>query len=439
MSSPISTPRPESPSSDVNELFARGIALEEDPNTQAHAIAVYQKVLELDPAHAAAHINLGTLYYNRQEYPLAERHYRHAIEVDQRYALAYFDLGNVLDETGRLTEAVEAYRSAIAIAPNYADAHYNRSLSLLIAGDYARGFEQYEWRSRRSGMPPHRRELCTPLWLGQYAISGKTILLHAEQGLGDTIQFVRYVLLLARAGAKVVVEAQPELAGLLATVDGIDRIIARGEKLPVFDFHCPMPSLPLAFRTRIDGIPAEIPYLRASAERLHKWRPRMASLGKPCIALAWSGNPAHTNDRHRSMALPHLDPLLATPGVRFLGIQRELRAGEAELLGDDRRIVHLGGEMGDFTDTAAVIALADLVISVDTAVAHLAGAMGKPVWVLLPFAPDWRWMLDREDCPWYPTARLFRQPATRDWESVITCVQTELTRLFGETQAAAGY
>ena len=332
-----------------------------------------------------------------------------------------------------------SYDRALAIRKDYADAHYNRSLSLLIAGDYARGFEQYEWRSRRSGMPPHRRELCTPLWLGQYAISGKTILLHAEQGLGDTIQFVRYVLLLARAGAKVVVEAQPELAGLLATVDGIDRIIARGEKLPVFDFHCPMPSLPLAFRTRIDGIPAEIPYLRASAERLHKWRPRMASLGKPCIALAWSGNPAHTNDRHRSMALPHLDPLLATPGVRFLGIQRELRAGEAELLGDDRRIVHLGGEMGDFTDTAAVIALADLVISVDTAVAHLAGAMGKPVWVLLPFAPDWRWMLDREDCPWYPTARLFRQPATRDWESVITCVQTELTRLFGETQAAAGY
>jgi len=237
---------------------------------------------------------------------------------------------------------------------------------------------------------------------------------------------VRYARLLARAGAKVVLEVQPELASLLAATEGVNRAIARGERLPPFDVRCPIPSLPFALHTRPDTIPSEIPYLHASPEGLAKWQPRMEALGRPRIALAWAGSSLHANDRNRSIALARLGPLLETQ-VRFVSIQRELRDGEAEILHGDSRIAHLGGELADFADAAAVIALADLVVSVDTSVAHLAGAMGRPVFILLPFAADWRWMLDRADTPWYPTARLFRQPALGDWDGAIARVRAELT------------
>jgi hypothetical protein len=239
---------------------------------------------------------------------------------------------------------------------------------------------------------------------------------------------VRYAPLIARAGAKVILEVQPELADLLGAIDGVDRIVARGETLPAFDVHCPIASLPFAFRTGLDRIPAAIPYLCARGERISKWKPRIAAFARPVVALAWAGNPAHANDRNRSIALSRLDPLFATPDVRFVSIQRDLRSGDTEILADDDRIAHLGGELADFADTAAVIALCDLVVSVDTAVAHLAGAMGKPVFILLPFSSDWRWMLDRADTPWYPTARLFRQPALQDWDNVIVQVQAKLAQ-----------
>jgi len=204
--------------------------------------------------------------------------------------------------------------------------------------------------------------------------------------------------------------------------------------LPTVDVRCPIPSLPFALRTGADTIPAEIPYLRASAERLAKWRVRMEALGGPRVALAWAGSSLHANDRNRSIAFSRLGPLLDAP-ARLVSIQREPREGEVETLQGDRRIAHLGDELADFADTAAVIALADLVVSVDTSVAHLAGAMGKPVFILLPFAADWRWMLDRADTPWYPTARLFRQPALGDWDSVIARVREELTRMLAKIQA----
>ncbi|HEY2243603.1 MAG TPA: glycosyltransferase family 9 protein, partial [Xanthobacteraceae bacterium] len=266
---------------------------------------------------------------------------------------------------------------------------------------------------------------------GDTPLHGKTILLHAEQGLGDTIQFARYAPLVAAQGAKVVLEVQPELKSLLSRLDGVTAVVARGEAPPPFDVHCPLGSLPLALKTELPVVPAQIPYLFADEAHLQKWSVRIEKLPSPRIALAWAGNPAHDNDRNRSIAFATLAPLLAMPGS-FISIQRDVRGDEAAQLAAQPRLTHVGGELADFNDTAAVLALCDLLITVDTAPAHLAGAMGRPVWVLVPFAPDWRWMLDGEITPWYPAARVFRQPALADWNTVIARVaaalQNELPR-----------
>jgi hypothetical protein len=275
-------------------------------------------------------------------------------------------------------------------------------------------------------MPPRRR-LGKPLWLGEYPLARKTILLTAEQGLGDTIQFARYAPLIARMGAKVVLEVPAGLAVLLGRLEGV-AVAVRGTPLPPFDVHCPLGSVPLALKSDLATIPAAIPYLAASEERVAKWRARLAGLAAPRVALAWAGSAAHPNDRNRSLTLAQLAPILALDRIAFVSVQREPRENAQVLAGT--RATHLGDELQDFDDTAAVLALCDLVVSVDTALAHLAGAMGRPVWIALPFQPDWRWMLARADSPWYPTARLYRQSAPGDWGSVITSLRDDLARMF---------
>jgi len=283
-------------------------------------------------------------------------------------------------------------------------------------------------------MPARGRSYGRPLWLGEYPLQRNTILLHAEQGLGDTIQFARYVPLLARTGAKVVLEVQSQLAALLGRLEGAAGVAARGGPLPPFDVHCPLGSLPLALKTEPATIPAGGPYLSADDARIAKWRARIEALERPRVALAWAGNAQHITDRNRSIALSRLAPLWSAASPRFIGIQRELRGEDADLR--EPRVMQIGAELDDFADTAAVIALVDLVVSVDTSVAHLAGAMGRPVWILLPFSPDWRWTLAGESSPWYPTARLFRQPALGDWDSVIERVRRELDRFVREGRDA---
>jgi len=346
--------------------------------------------------------------------------------------------GRALQALDRHREAVESFNRAIALQKDYADAHSNRALSLLALGDFARGFAEYEWRWRRTGMSDTRRTYRGALWLGEFPPAHKTILLHAEQGLGDTIQFARYAPLLARAGAKVVLEVQPALKELFAGLPGVASVHARGEPLPAYDLHCPLGSLPLALKTETAAIPADIPYLKAEAARTAKWRPALDSLPGKRIALVWAGNPAQANDRNRSLDLKLLEPLLDVGGVSFVGLQRDLRSGDAEWLAAHPQIRQLG-ELADMADTAAVLALTDLLISVDTSPAHLAGAMGRPVWVMLTFAPDWRWTPARElagcappihgdSTPWYPQARLFRQGALGDWPGVVAAVRDALTR-----------
>jgi Glycosyltransferase family 9 (heptosyltransferase) len=265
-----------------------------------------------------------------------------------------------------------------------------------------------------------------PLWLGEAPLAGKTILLHDEQGFGDAIQFVRYVPLVAARARKVILEVQRPLKSLFSGIAGASLILGRGEELPAFDCHCPLVSLPLAFKTRLDTIPATVPYLSASDDRIIKWKPRLPRSGKRRIGMAWAGSQAFKGDRTRSIGLPRLSPLLAAAGVEFYGIQRELREGDRKILESHPHVVHLGDTITDFDDTAAIISLLDLVISSDTSVVHLAGALGKPLWILLQYAADWRWLLDRGDSPWYPTARLFWQPEMGDWESVVARVGREL-------------
>lgn len=396
------------------------------------ALADFDAALTLMPGHPAALYNRGNALSALGRYEEALAAFDRALAAAPNHVNAWNNRGRALQSLNRHADALESFDRAIALQKDYADAHFNRALSLLTLGDLGSGFEQYEWRWKRSGMSDTRRGYGRPLWLGEYPLARKTILLHAEQGLGDTIQFARYAPLLARAGANVVLEVQPELKNLLAGLAGVASCHARGEKLPAYDVRCPLGSLPLALKTEPGSIPAEIPYLRADEAYLAKWRARIEALPGKRVALAWAGNASHANDRNRSIDLTLLEPLLAqggvSGGISFLSIQRELRGNDAELLARHGNVSHLGNELTNMADTAAVVALADLTISVDTSVVHLAGALARPVWVMLPFAPDWRWTISDESSPWYPQARLFRQNALGDWPSAIATLRAELAR-----------
>ena len=394
----------------------------------AEALADFDAALALMPGHPSALFNRGNALLDLGRYDEAVAAFDRTLAAVPGQVKALNSRGRALQALNRHADALASFDKAIALQKDYADAQLNRALSLLTLGDLARGFAQYEWRWQRTGMRDTRRGYGKPLWLGEYPPARKTILLHAEQGLGDTIQFARYVPLVAQRGARVVLEVQPELKSLLAGLAGVASCHARGEQLPAYDVHCPLGSLPLAFKTEPATIPADIPYLHADEAHLAKWRPRLEGLPGKRVALAWAGNASHANDRNRSVDLHLLEPLLALEGISFLSIQRELRGNDAERLARHANVSHLGGDLSDMADTAALLTLADLTISVDTSVVHLAGSLGRPVWVMLPSAPDWRWTLTGAASPWYPQARLFRQPTLGDWPSVIATLRAELAR-----------
>ncbi|MBX9774115.1 MAG: tetratricopeptide repeat protein [Xanthobacteraceae bacterium] len=390
------------------------------------ALAQYDALLAAHPGHPEIMVNRGSALAGLSRLQEALAAYDAAIALRPGYGKARIGRGATLAALNRHQDALAEYATALAADKNNADLQHNEALSLLTLGDYKRGFPKYEARWQRPGMT-RRRSFGKPLWLGEYPLARKTILVHAEQGLGDVIQFARYAPQLARGGARVVMEVQRELVALLSRLEGVAGVVGRGDALPAYDVHCPVGSLPLALRTDVATIPANVPYLAATDARIAKWRERIGQLPSPRIAIAWSGSADHANDRNRSIAVERLSPLLAGQGS-FISIQRELRAGDAEAMARLPQVTHVGDALADFDDTAAVLALADRVISVDTSVVHLAGAMARPVWVLLPFQPDWRWLLDRGDSPWYPSARLFRQPKPGDWESVIAQVGEALQR-----------
>ena len=386
-----------------------GAALQELGRPE-EAIASYYQALKQEPNYTDAYYNMGNALKDLDRFTDCVQVYQQAIALAPHHAEAHNNLGLVLYELGQLAEAIAVYRRAIELRTPYADAHLNLGLALLAASDLQPGFAEYEWRWQVQGKnfkPP--RQFVQPVWDGS-ELTGKTILLHAEQGFGDTIQFIRYVPLVKQRGGRVVVECPIALVRLLTTLPEIDQIVPFGSPLPAFDLHLPLLSLPHRFGTAIETIPASIPYLQPPAT------PLKLTTNLPKVGIVWAGSPDNDNDRQRSCPFAAFAPLLEVPGIAFFSLQKGDRSVEIQAANN---VVDLSEHLRDFADTAAVIAQLDLVITVDTAVSHLAGALGKPVWVLLSFAPDWRWLRDRLDSPWYPTARLFRQPRSGDWATVI--------------------
>jgi tetratricopeptide (TPR) repeat protein len=394
------------------------------------ALSSYDAVLAIVPDHAGALVNRGNALLRLNDPVKAMASYETALSVMPGHPQILTNRGHVLRRLERPDEALADFAAALAAAPQFAEAHFEAAMTRLSLGNFAAGWKAYEWRWKTGAFARQRRSFQAPLWLGDAPVAGKTVLLHAEQGLGDTIQFIRYAPLLAGRGANVICEVQPELQPLLSQLAGVT-VIAAGAALPPFDLHCPLLSLPLAFGTMPETIPAAVPYLAASAERLSYWRDRLSGQGRRA-GFVWSGSASHNNDGNRSIALARLAPLFEKPPLQCFSLQRELRDADNGTLQGLPHLVHLGGDLHDFADTAAVISLLDVVVTVDTAVAHLAGARGKPVIVLLPHAADFRWMRHRADTPWYPTAKLLRQPSLGNWDSVIDAVGEELRR-FGST------
>ncbi|HVY59093.1 MAG TPA: tetratricopeptide repeat protein [Xanthobacteraceae bacterium] len=394
----------------------------------SEALSCFEQALAVEPEDVDALTHRGDLLQQLDREAEALAVLDQAIALAPACADAHNVRGSTLVRLGRHGEAIESFARALELVPAFADAHLNCALAHLALGQFREGWPHYEWRSRVKHLAGLERNFTAPRWSGAQPPAGTTILLHAEQGLGDTLQFVRYAPLVARHGARVVLEVQPALKSLLAGMAGVAEVIARGEELPTFDLHCPLLSLPLAFGTEIATIPAETPYVFAPPDRTARWRERLAGAPSPRVGLAWSGNPNHTEDRNRSIPLARLAPLVHAQQATFFGLQKDRRPADREMLAQIP-ITDLADSLVDFAETAAVIAELDLVISVDTAVAHLAGAMGKPVWILLPHYADFRWLLNHEDTPWYPTARLFRQPLPGDWECVLGQVHDALVSM----------
>jgi tetratricopeptide (TPR) repeat protein len=419
-----------------------GVALK-DKGQPDEAIAAVRRAIALRGNYAEAHYNLGNALKDKGQLDEAVAAYRRAIALNPNLPEAHGNLGIALKEEGQLDEAIIAFRQAIALSPNLPQVHHNLSLSLLLRGDFEQGWEEYEWRWKCKDFPSSVRNFAQPQWDGR-PLEGRTLLLHTEQGLGDAIQFIRYVPLVAQRGGRIILECQPELQRLFQTVAGRCKVVARGQPLPAFDLHCPLLSLPQVFGTNLSSVPNIVPYLSPDPALLDAWSQTLGSPGGQLrVGLAWAGGPWFKADRTRSLNLQQLAPFAAVSeakpaaaeakpaaaeakpavrGVKFYSLQKGPAGQQAKNPPVGLELVDLGPKLNDFADTAAVMSLMDLIITTDTAVPHLAGALARPVWTMLQFVPDWRWLLERADSPWYPTMRLFRQPCLGDWDSVITRV-----------------
>jgi tetratricopeptide (TPR) repeat protein len=362
--------------------------------------------------------------------------YDKALAIAPQVAELHINKGSALAASNRFDDALHSFAAAIAIAPGRAEAHYKASLIRLRVGDFRSGWRDYEWRWRCERTPIVRR-VAAPLWLGERPIKGKTIFLLGEQGFGDTIQFIRYAPLVAALGATVLVDVPPQLREIAASVPGVSSVVCGAEPTPHVDYRCPLLTLPLSFQTEVATIPANVPYIRPPEERVAKWRERLPQNGRLRVGLCWAGSPEHLNDRNRSIAIERFAKVLSVPNLDFVSVQKEVNERQAAIL-HENNVVELGQDFQDFADTAAVLAQLDLLISVDTSVAHLAGAMGKPVALLLPWSPDWRWMHERTGTPWYPTMLFFRQATRGDWDGPFEQLYQELSALAVRRPKASG-
>lgn len=379
--------------------------------------ASYDQAILLAPDHPVILNNRGVIMMELNRPADALENYNQALAVYPNYTEALYNKGNALLALDMTEMAQESLDQAVASDPDNADAHLNRALFLLLTGNFEEGWHEYEWRWRqRSCKILHH--FSQPKWTGHESLSNKTILLYAEQGMGDTLQFIRYINMVKALGAHIILEVQAPLKSLLQNLSQVDQLISQGEAIPAFDYHCPLMSLPCAFNTTLSTIPLCDAAIEVSSEQIAAWASRLNHLSMPRIGLVWSGNPDHQNDHNRSIPLQFLMQHLA-PEFNYISVQQELREQDRPALGTANNLLPLGEQLQNFADTAALIATLDLVISVDTSVAHLAGVMGKPVWILLPYSPDWRWMKKTGNSLWYPSARLFRQSGIADWGDTI--------------------
>ena len=415
--------------SEALESFDRGIALQpslapahmdrantlQEVGRLEEALASYDRAIALAPRYADLHCNRGTVLHRLHRMEESVASYDTALRLAPGHEAAAFNRSTALADLGRNEEALEGFARTLRRHPELAVAHWNEAISLLRLGRMREGWARFEWRFRYNELSILERKYSKPRWRGETPIESQTILLYAEQGLGDAIQFCRYAPVLAGLGARVVLEAPAPLFPLLQSLAGVATLVREGDPLPDFDHHCPLLSLPLALDTGLDSIPARVPYLRVDPARRAAWADRLGTpqAARPRVGLAWSGNPGHPNDYNRSMPIDHLLALRGLP-IELVSLQKDVRDRDRPAL-LELGVRHFGDAL---EDVAAAIAELDLVISVDTGIAHLAGALARPTWLLLPFAPDWRWLLDREDSPWYPGARLIRQTAPGDWAGV---------------------
>lgn len=409
----------------INALNNRGLALAALGRGE-EALASYDAALAIRPNYPEALNNKGTVLREAGRPDAALECYAKALALRPDYVEAMYNRANALGAANRQAEALQAYREVLALQPAHADAHWNAALTSLLSGDFKAGWAGYHWRWKMP-LAEAPRYADRPCWSGTEDLHDRSILVWAEQGLGDTIQFCRLAHNLHARGAWVWLEVQPSLAGLLQKSLAPDiQVFARGASAPVTDFHCPLLDLPGALELRLDNIPATLPYLHAAPQRCADWQSRIEFQGRR-IGIVCSGNPKLANDRRRSIPLQTFAPLLGE-NTRLYLLQKDCRAADEAWMREAPGIIDLRSQLDDFEDTAAIIAGLDLVISVDTSVAHLAGALGRPVWILLPTLPDWRWLCDRNDSPWYPGARLFRQGAQEDWATVIQRICIELEK-----------
>jgi tetratricopeptide (TPR) repeat protein len=422
----------------IDTLNNLGVSLQSQKKLE-EALATFQQALRLKPDDAETHSNLGNVRKEQGKLDEAVGHYQEAVRLKPKYAVAHNNLGFALQEQGNYAVAMASYGRALEIEPDLAVAHWNRSLLRLLLGDFEQGWQEYEWRWTQPSFT--RRSFPQPRWDGS-DLNGKTLFLHVEQGFGDVFQFVRHV---ARrddklAGAKVIVECHPQLLRVLKGAEGIDQLVALGSHLPAFDVWAPLVSLPGIFGTTVETVPANVPYLRPDAELVEHWGRELQTSEDSGqvfkIGIAWQGNPTYRADKQRSIPLAKFAPLARVPEVKLISLQKGQGTDQLAGIAGQFSVVDLSDRLdvstGAFMDTAAVMTNLDLVITSDTAVAHLAGALGIQVWLPLALIPDWRWLLEREDCPWYPTMRLFRQTRYGQWDEVFERMTKELNTILKE-------
>jgi tetratricopeptide (TPR) repeat protein len=394
------------------------------------ALASFELAVAGDPGNARAHLHRGNVLRELRQWEAAVAGYDRVIALEPDHADAHFNRAVVLELCKRFPEALQAFERAISLRPDFAAAQYNRALLQLQTGNFGAGFANYEWRwkNRSAGFDPATYQGDAPLWSGQESLEGRRILVFSEQGLGDTLQFCRYLRLVAGLGAHVIFEVQAPLAGLLATIEGAATVIPRGDPIPACDIKCALLSLPLALETRVDTIPAGHKYIHADPGAVAAWQARLGPRTRPRIGLAWSGNPQYPNDDRRSIPLATLIERLPRE-FEYFCLQKDIRPEDRATLDACRFIAD---PAADWVYTAALCECMDVVISACTSIAHLAGALYRPVWVLLAYNADWRWLEDRDDSPWYPTARLYRQSAPGGWGGVAARVAADLRRTFAQ-------